>query len=62
MKRKQTQSAWIIRRGEYGLVGVNEAARRLRCSPTHISRVLNGKRTSARLFERFKKSNIIIEV
>lgn len=61
MKSKDTKD-WIITRGEYGLVGINEAARRLRCSPSHISRVLSGKRSSARLFDRLKKAKIQVNI
>lgn len=33
----------------------SSAARALKCSPTHVWLVINGKRTSARLTERLRK-------
>ena len=62
MKRDNKNKDCVVKRGEYGLQGVCEAARRISCSPTHISRVLNGKRKSVRLLERLDKANVKIEL
>lgn len=51
----------IVIRRSVRLVGVAAAARRVGCSPAHLSQTLNGKRASRRLMERLAAAGVRVE-